>query len=123
MNTIILTILGDVTKFRESKAMIFKLPTIRPNNFEYLPWTASTGKNGMRDVLLHLIDVTLKQGARSTGEPELRQKHYKQLVDLIDFVLDGRRTYLESIKASEKYGVTLQQYESQRNELINPLGM
>lgn len=72
---------------------------------------------------MNLILVTLQHGARSTGEPELQQRHYKQLVELIDFVLDGRKTYLESIKDNEKYGVLLQQYESQRTDLIYPLGM
>lgn len=107
--------------------MLTQFSTTR--QFEYQPWTALSGKNGLRDVLLHLISVTLKHGARGTGEPELRQRHYKQLVDLTDFVLDGRRTYLdrnfaylESIKNGDKYGVLLQQYESQRNDLISPLG-
>lgn len=77
---------------------------------------------GLRDILLHLINVTLKHGARSTGEPELRQKHYKHLLELIDFVLDGRKSYLESIKDNEKYGVLLQQYESQRSALIYHFG-
>lgn len=64
----------------------------------------------------------MKYGIRSTGEPELRQRHYRQLVDLVDFVLDGRKAYLESIKDTDKYGVMLQQYESQRSDLIYPFG-
>lgn len=78
--------------------------------------------SGLRDILLHQISITLKHGIRSTGEPELRQRHYRQLVDLVDFVLDGRKAYLESIKDSDKYGVLLQQYESQRSDLIYPFG-
>lgn len=76
--------------------------------------------SGLRDILLHQISITLKHGIRATGEPELR--HYKQLVDLVDFVLDGRKAYLESIKDTDKYGVMLQQYESQRSDLIYPFG-
>lgn len=77
---------------------------------------------GLKDIIQHQIGVTLKNGARSTGEPELRQLHYKQLVELIDFVLDGRKSYLDSIRDSEKYSVTLQQYEAQRSDLIFPFG-
>lgn len=72
--------------------------------------------------MLHQIAITLKHGIRSTGEPELRQRHFRQLVDLVDFVLDGRKAYLESIKDTDKYGVMLQQYESQRSDLIYPFG-
>lgn len=78
---------------------------------------------GLRDTLQHVINTTLKHGARSTGEPELRQRLYKQLVELIDFVLDGRKSYLDSIKDSEKYTLATQQFQSQRSDLIYPLGM
>lgn len=77
---------------------------------------------GLREVLLHLITVTLKHGARSTGEPELRQRHYKNLVELIDFVLNSRKAYLDSIKESDKHDVLWQQYESQRSALIYYFG-
>lgn len=79
-----------------------------------------SGKNGIRDALLKMISLTLKYGARGTGEPELRQKHYHQLMELTDFVLDGRRNFLESNSDKEKYTILLQQYESQRGDLIYP---
>lgn len=78
---------------------------------------------GVRDVLLHIINVNLKHGARSISDAELRQRHYKNLVELIDFVLDGRKSYLESIKGNEKYDVLHQQYESQRRGLIHNFGI
>lgn len=110
-------------RFREAKRLQFQA-TGGDLQSEYLPWTAISGKAGLRDTLLHLINVTLKQGARSTGEPELRQRHYKQLVELIDFVLDARKSYLDSIAGTnpEKYSVQLQQFESQRTEMIYPFG-
>lgn len=128
-------------KFRDAKRGLFELPTLQLHKFEYLPWTAAPGSKGriflssvydlinlnsdllgLKDIILHQIGVTLKNGARSTSEPELRQLHYKQLVELIDFVLDGRKSYLDSIRDSEKYSVTLQQYEAQRSDLIFPFG-
>lgn len=78
--------------------------------------------SGLRDVLLHLVTIILKYGARSTGEPELRQRHYKNLVEMIDFVLSSRRSFLESIKDSEKHDVLWQQYETQRSALIYNFG-
>lgn len=122
IDTIVLTMLREVIKFRESKASTYALPAEKQNKYEYLPWTAATGSGGIRDALLSLINATLKHGIRSTGEPELRQRHYKNLVELIDFVLDGRRAYLESIKDQSKYNGSLQQYESQRSELIFNFG-
>lgn len=121
LNSIVTKILNDVQQFRDMKSELFALPLDKKDSFEYLPWTALSGKNGLKDKLLHFIDLTLKFGTRSTGEPEIRQKLYQQLVLIIDFVLDGRKHYLESVKDSDKYSVLLQQYESQRRDLIFPL--
>jgi nuclear pore complex protein Nup133 len=43
------------------------------------------------------------------------------MTELIDFVLDGRRKYLQSVKNQEKFNVLQHQYESQRFDLIFPL--
>ncbi|XP_037912863.1 nuclear pore complex protein Nup133 [Hermetia illucens] len=121
VNSIILSMLIEILNFRDKKSELYALPEDKTDSFEYMPWTTTSGKNGLRDTLLHLIDITLKHGARITGEPELRQKLYVQMMDLIDFVLDGRRRYLDSIKGNAKYAVCKQQYESQRSDLIYPL--
>lgn len=121
INTIMLTVLSEVNQFRNSKQKQFDLPAEKSNEFEYNPWTSLTGRYGLRDTILQLINTTLLHGARGTGEPQLRQKHYQQIVDLIDFHLDGKKNYLESIRNSEKYSIVLQQYESQCSELIYPL--
>jgi len=86
-----------------------------------LAWTAVSGKNGLKDTILHFIEITYKSGIKSTGDPEVKQKLYQQLVDLIDFTLNGRKNHLDSVKDNEKYNVLLQQYESQRRDLIFPL--
>lgn len=114
--------LHEVTKFRELKATLYTPPQSKANKYEYVPWTAASGSGGIRETLLHIISVTWKHGVRSTGDPELRQRHYKNLVELVDFVLDGRRAYLESIKGSDKYNGLLQKYESHRSELIFNFG-
>ncbi|XP_055536307.1 nuclear pore complex protein Nup133 [Wyeomyia smithii] len=120
VNTITVTVLQEVMKFRESKTDLFVVRN-EPNHYEYVPWTASSGKYGLKDILLHMIGCTLKYGIKGSGEPEFRIKHFKQMTELIDFVLDGRKKYLESIQDEGKRAVLQQQYESQRSDLIFPL--
>uniref|UniRef100_A0A1B0CE80 Nucleoporin Nup133/Nup155-like N-terminal domain-containing protein n=1 Tax=Lutzomyia longipalpis TaxID=7200 RepID=A0A1B0CE80_LUTLO len=120
INSVVLAAVGDVIKFREVKGATFALPESQVNVHEVIPWTMQSGKNGIKDALMKLINLTLKYGARSTGEPELRQKHYQQLMELTDFVLDGRRNFLESNREKEKFTILQQQYESQRSDLIYP---
>lgn len=112
----------EVLKFREAKASIFKLPAEKINKFEYLPWTAAASPSGIRDNIMHFINIILKNGVRSTAENELRQQHFKHLVELIDFYLDGRKVHLESIKDLEKYDTHLRKYESERSDLIFNFG-
>lgn len=112
----------EVLKFRELKASTFKLPAERLNKFECLPWTAAATPYGIRDSIMHIINIIIKHGIRSTAEPELRQQHFKHLVELIDFYLDGRKAYLESIKDLEKYETLLRKYEAERSDLIFNFG-
>lgn len=104
-------------RFRDSKRPLYA--TTSPS--EFLPWTAASGKSGIRDVLVQLIQVTLKHGVRGTGEPEVRHRFYQQMVELIDIVLDGKRQYLDSVQGTDKHSVLHRQYESQRSDLIYPL--
>lgn len=120
VNSIVLQSLQEIAKFREQNAGLYK--PINPELFEYLPWTAASDENGLRDTLLQLITLTLQHGIRLNGEKEYRIKHYQQMTELIDFVLDGRRKYLISIQNNqEKLNVLTHQYESQRFDLIFPL--
>lgn len=115
-------VLHEVSKFRELKASTFKLPAEKSQKFEYLPWTAASVPNGIRDNVLQIINIIIKHGIRSTAESEQRQQHFKHLVELIDFYLDGRKAYLESIKDLDKYDTLLRKYESERSDLIFNFG-
>lgn len=111
-------------RFRESKRALYASCAQHrppPTTVELLPWTSASGKSGIRDVLVQLIQVTLKHGVRGTGEPEVRHRFYQQMVELIDVVLDGKRQYLDSVAGTEKHAVLQRQYESQRSDLIYPL--
>lgn len=116
-------VLSEVIKFREAKKTLYKISDESQHQFDFLPWTAASGKHGIRDILIQLINAILKYGARSTGEPELRQRHYKNLTELVDFVLNSRKSYLDSITDSENHDVLTQQFEAQRSALIYHFGM
>lgn len=121
INAIVLRILTEVTSYRCQNISIFSLPADKVDLYEYLPWTAMSGNVGLRDALAHLVDISVRYGARCTNEPELKQKLYQQILEIIDFILDGRKHYLDSIRDTEKYNVLLQQFESQRRDLISIL--
>lgn len=120
INTITVTVLQEVTKFRELKSDLFAVRD-ELQRYEYVPWTASSGRYGLKDVLLHMISNTLNYGIKGSGEPEFKIKHYQHMTDLVDFVLDGRKRLLESVQDEDKRAVLLQQFESQRSDLIFPL--
>lgn len=120
VNTIVLQTLQEIIKFREKNAGLYK--PLNQDLFEFLPWTAASDDGGLRETLLQLIQLTLRHGIKLNGETEFRFKHYQQMTELIDFVLDGRRNYLISIRNNpEKLNVLQTQYESQRFDLIYPL--
>lgn len=121
INAIVLAVLADVFKARGQHYALFAIPVPVIKRHEYVPWTGQSGRIGLRDALQQLATGTLRNGARATGEPELRQRLYKQLVEMIDYVLDGRKSYLDSVQETDKYSVLLQQYEAQRADLIQPL--
>lgn len=66
--------------------------------------------------------MTLKHGVVGTNDTTVRNELYEQLVSLIDLILDGRKCHLESIRGTEKFEILLKQYESERTNLIQPLG-
>ncbi|XP_061388320.1 nuclear pore complex protein Nup133 [Musca vetustissima] len=121
INVVVLHIVSEVMNFREQNATVYSLPADKMDTYEYLPWTAMSGNIGMRDALSHLIDVSVKYGAHGTSDPDLRQRLYQQILELIDIVLDGRKQYLDSVRDTEKFNVLQQQFESQRRALISIL--
>ncbi|XP_012274831.1 nuclear pore complex protein Nup133 [Orussus abietinus] len=121
VNSILLGILHEVVKYRQYNAVRF-VPTRCSNCLaEYLPWTAASGKNGLRQSLHTMQTLTLKHGINGTSDLMLRNDLYEQLVSLIDLILDGRKCHLESIRGTEKFEILMKQYENERTNLIQPL--
>lgn len=120
INTILLTVLYEVVKYRQYNAERF-VPARFSNETEYLPWTAAPGKDGLRNCLNTMQGITLKYGITGTGDSAIKNELYEQLVSLIDLILDGKKCHLESIRGTEKFEVLLKQYETERANLIQPL--
>lgn len=114
--------LSAINDFRSTNRGRFEPPTEKINQFEYLPWTNITGKHGAYDPLIQLINHHLKANLKSVGAPDIRQKCFLLLAEIIDFVLASRERYLSSIKDGEKRKVLKQKFENIRGELITPFG-
>nr|ABL84948.1 Nup133 [Drosophila simulans] len=121
INSIVLDVLGQVFKYRNQHASSFRLNHDKIPSYENLPWTAMAGSEGVRDTLTRLIDISVRYGGHCVSETELKQQLYQQIYELIDLVLGGRKTYLKSVRDSEKFNVLQQQFEAQRKELISVL--
>lgn len=121
INAVVLHVVTEIINFREQNATIYSLPADKMDTYEYLPWTAMSGNIGLRESLSHIIDISVKYGAHGTSDPELKQRTYQQILELIDIVLDGRKHYLDSVRDTAKCNVLQQQFESQRRDLISIL--
>ncbi|SPP87767.1 nuclear pore complex protein Nup133 [Drosophila guanche] len=121
INSIVLDTLGQVFVHREQQGHNFTPHNDRLAACENLPWTAMAGSAGVRDTLNRLIELSMRYGAQCVSETEVKQKLYQQIYELVDWVLEGRKSYLDSVRGSEKANVLQQQFEAQRSELISVL--
>lgn len=110
-----------MTQWRKQKSEFFA-PKGRfvPQSCEYLPWTAAPGNEGLRDSLILQHSLTIKYGARTTGELELKNRFYEHLLNITDLILDGKRAHIESLQGKPKHEALNHQYEAQRSDLIKP---
>ncbi|KAL7299771.1 hypothetical protein TKK_0007518 [Trichogramma kaykai] len=120
VNSILLGVLHEVVKYRQYNAEKY-VPPKTSSITEYLPWTASTGKYGLKNCLNTMQNLTIQHGVTNTTDPSARNELFEQLVGLIDLILDGKKCHLESIRGTEKFDILLKQYESERSSLIQPL--
>ncbi|XP_076223493.1 nuclear pore complex protein Nup133 [Nomia melanderi] len=122
VNAILLGVLHEVLKYRQYNAERFTPPARSSGGTtEYLPWTAATGKDGLRNCLTTMYNLTLKHGVTGTNDSVVRSELYEQLVSFIDLILDGRKCHLKSVRGAEKFVILLKQYETDRTNLIQPL--
>ncbi|KAK5648850.1 hypothetical protein RI129_003742 [Pyrocoelia pectoralis] len=121
-NDILLVALKDIIQQRQQNQ-----GTYVPNSNalklapEYIPWTAALGSEGLHDCLMIQQSLTYNYGAKITSDGSVRNILYDQLVFLLDFILDGYKSYVDSVQGTGHIGVALQQYHIDRHKLISVL--
>ncbi|XP_017772484.1 PREDICTED: nuclear pore complex protein Nup133 [Nicrophorus vespilloides] len=121
-NSVLLNFFKEVTQYRQSHADHFSTEDFVSNqNLDYLPWTCATGSEGLMDTLNLQQNVTLNYGVKVTTDYNLRNTLYDQLVSLIDYILDGRKSHIESLKGTSRENIVIKQYQTDRKKLIDPL--
>lgn len=114
INSVLLAMFNEINNLRLKNA-VFLNP-----KFEYIPWTNMTGKNGAYDPIFQLINENLQQSLKSINAPDIRQKYFQQIAEMVDFVLEGKQKYLQSVQEGEKRKLQSQKFEKLRSELITP---
>uniref|UniRef100_A0A336M2M2 CSON000919 protein n=1 Tax=Culicoides sonorensis TaxID=179676 RepID=A0A336M2M2_CULSO len=119
VDTILLTILSAITKFRTTNAGRFEASSSKMNFFEYVPWTSLSGKNGVYDPLIQLVNLHVQENLKSIGPSDMRKKMFWLLSELVDFILSSKQKHILSITDEEKRKIFNQKYEALRTELIS----
>lgn len=59
------------------------------------------------------MQMTVKYGVRAVGDLQSRAESLDQLLSLVDFILAGRRSHVDSLRDATR-SAALQQYEADR---------
>uniref|UniRef100_A0A1B6E0K1 Nucleoporin Nup133/Nup155-like N-terminal domain-containing protein n=1 Tax=Clastoptera arizonana TaxID=38151 RepID=A0A1B6E0K1_9HEMI len=117
-NTILLDMLRAVIDHRYQSSPLYKPSSQLNIVLEYLPWTS--GSNTFREALVTQMKLTLEHGVRATGDLGHKAELLDQLVIFVDILLDGRKMHVESLRNTTQFNIVLQQYETDRINLIQP---
>lgn len=121
-NVILLNTLKDVLQYRLASLDTFMpseaVHSISPEN---LPWTAANGTDGLVDALWDQHYLTHNFGMKLTGNRQLRKELCEQFVAITDLILDGRKTYVQSVKGMPREELHYKQYNTDKHKLILPL--
>uniref|UniRef100_T1J954 Nucleoporin Nup133/Nup155-like C-terminal domain-containing protein n=1 Tax=Strigamia maritima TaxID=126957 RepID=T1J954_STRMM len=111
VNTIFQAVFQDAWEYQHQKVTIYQIPPGEPDT-EYIPWMASTGNGGIRNLLIKQFEKTTNIIAQGVEDVQTQGLLYQQLVNLADIVLNGYCVQLESVGNTgdgEHYGLVLQQ--------------
>ncbi|XP_044746474.1 nuclear pore complex protein Nup133 [Coccinella septempunctata] len=121
-NTIVLNVLKEVLQYRKNNSEIFAPQeaalSLAP---DYLFWTSANGSEGLADSLWDQHNFTYNYAMKYTSNRQLRHDLSKQLVSLIDIILDGRKNHVHSIRNTHRRDLSYKQYCLDRYKLILPL--
>ncbi|XP_054273353.1 nuclear pore complex protein Nup133 [Macrosteles quadrilineatus] len=110
-NTALLEMLRAVSELRERVGSMYH-PGV--GQWEMKLWTTVSGSDTISDSLSLQIQLTVAHGVKTAGEPQLKAELLDQLMSLVDFVLDGRKSHVQSLRDSPMYSAALHQYEADR---------
>ncbi|XP_067900317.1 nuclear pore complex protein Nup133 isoform X2 [Heterodontus francisci] len=123
VNNILKDMLHAAVHHRHNKSSFYKSQEETEQEPEYVPWTASSGPSGVRNVILRQTDIVLNK-VYPQVDTTLRNTLLEQLVSLIDFYLDGYVCQLKSVDRpaqQERYNKLDLEYTQKRSFLLSQL--
>lgn len=125
MNDLILYVLRQALQYRYNKRSYYARFSETFIKTEYIPWTCSIGRTGMRALLKKQCFMTLEQGIINAQDHNYKSTLFNQLTDLADILLDGYSSQLNSLEVyddkSSWYNQLCKMYEEDRAALISML--
>ncbi|XP_052097851.1 nuclear pore complex protein Nup133-like isoform X1 [Mytilus californianus] len=121
VNAVLQSMFDKALQYRQNKVSVYQ--SYVPETLEYTPWTSTSGERGIRTILIKQYTKTYEEALPETGDAEIRDVLFEQLVHLTDIVLDGYRCQLESLRQcnSAHHDQFLKRYEQDRHNMIAPL--
>uniref|UniRef100_A0A8C5MUE1 Nuclear pore complex protein Nup133 n=1 Tax=Leptobrachium leishanense TaxID=445787 RepID=A0A8C5MUE1_9ANUR len=109
-------------QYRENKRSLYESEDLEEEP-EFIPWTASTGPDGIRAVIARQHSIILKK-VYPQADTNLRNTLIEQLVALLNYFLDDYVTQLKSVDRpnnQKRYSTLEAEYTQKRSELLSPL--
>ncbi|CAC5366026.1 NUP133 [Mytilus coruscus] len=121
VNAVLQSMFDKALQYRQNKVSVYQ--SYVPETLEYTPWTSTSGERGIRTILIKQYTKTYEEALPETGDAEIRDVLFEQLVHLTDIVLDGYRCQLESLRQcnSAHHDQFQKRYEQDRHNMIAPL--
>lgn len=126
VNTVLKEMLYEAWQYRQDNFEAYQPSnTSTEMNFEHVPWTATSGPDGVRAVLLKQIKLTAQLGMGETTEKQTKSLLVQHMVDLADILLDGYVKQLQSLRncpgIKSRFDEVNQEFEQDRRTVILPL--
>lgn len=123
VNNILKDMLHAAVHHRHNKSSLYKSEEDAEREPEYIPWTASSGPSGVRNVIVRQTDIVLNK-VYPQVDSSLRNTLLDQLVVLLDFYLDGYVCQLKSVdrpSQQDRYNTLDLEYTQKRSQLLAQL--
>ncbi|GAB1599408.1 nuclear pore complex protein Nup133-like [Argonauta hians] len=125
INDLILYVLQQALRYRSSKQDYYRRFASVVIETEYIPWTCSVTRLGLRALVKKQCSMTMEQGVANAQDHSYRTTLFNQLTDLADILLDGYVSQLTSLelydRTSSRYSQLCKMYEEDRTLLTSML--